>query len=121
MDKKIHVALVGLRFGAEFIPIYLHHPQVRSVTIVDVDPEALRTWSERYAAIRTAGSLEEVLDDPDIDAVHLVTPIPLHASQSLRVLRSGRHCACTVPAATALEDLQELVRARRESGKVYMM
>lgn len=121
MNGKIHVAIVGLRFGAEFIPIWLHHPAVRAVTLVDSDPAVLARMAERYGVVRTAPGLEAVLRDPDVDAVHLVTPIPLHASQAVAVLRSGRHCACTVPAATTLEDLHALVAARRASGKVYMM
>lgn len=121
MNDKIHVALVGLRFGAEFIPIYQHHPRVRDVTIVDIDAAVVTKWSSTYGIERTAASLEAVLADPDIDAVHLVTPIPLHARQAISVLRSGRHCACTVPAATSLEDLHALVEARQASGKIYMM
>jgi predicted dehydrogenase len=91
------------------------------VTLVDTDPAILEQWSVKYGVSRTAASLDAVLADPDVDAVHLITPIPLHARQSVQVLRAGRHCACTVPAATSLEDLHALVRARRESGKVYMM
>lgn len=121
MSRNIHVALVGLRFGAEFIPIYQHHPQVRSVTLVDSDPAVLAQWSATFGIARTATSLDTVLADPDIDAVHLVTPIPQHAVQAVRVLTAGRHCACTVPAATTLDDLHALVEARRKSGKVYMM
>lgn len=121
MSRNIHVALVGLRFGAEFIPIYQHHPQVRAVTLVDSDPAVLAQWSATFGIARTATSLDAVLADPDIDAVHLVTPIPQHAAQAVRVLTAGRHCACTVPAATTLDDLHALVEARRKSGKVYMM
>ncbi|MEK7414696.1 MAG: Gfo/Idh/MocA family oxidoreductase [Planctomycetota bacterium] len=121
MKQNIHVALVGLRFGAEFIPIYLHHPNVRALTIVDIDAQQVTKWSKAYGVQRTAASLEAILADPDIDAVHLVTPIPLHAQQSIQVLKSGRHCACTVPAATSLDDLHALVEAQHASGKVYMM
>ena len=40
MDKEsIKVAVVGLGFGAEFVPIYLDHPNVESVMICDSDPE----------------------------------------------------------------------------------
>ena len=53
----------------------------------------------------------EVLKDETIDAVHLVTPIPLHADQSVAVLESGKHCACTVPMATSLEDIRRIESA----------
>jgi predicted dehydrogenase len=120
-NNNIHVALVGLGFGAEFIPIYLHHPRVRAVTLVDSDPQILAREARKWNVSRTASGLDAVLADPDIDAVHLVTPIPLHARQSVAVLDAGKHCACTVPAATSIADLHALVAAERRSGRTYMM
>ena len=67
------------------------------------------------------GSFEEILNDPEIDAVHLVTPIPLHEEQTVQVLEAGKHCACTVPMATTLEGIRRVAEARRRSGKLYMM
>jgi predicted dehydrogenase len=119
-NDKIHVALVGLGFGAEFIPIYLHHPNVASLTICDSDPLILAAAGDKFQLGRRAADLESILDSKEIDAVHLVTPIPLHARQSLAVLEAGKHCACTVPMATSLEDLDAILQASRRSGKVYM-
>ncbi len=119
--RSIHVALVGLGFGAEFIPIYLHHPGVASLTICDPDDRVLQEWGNRYQVERRARSLAEVLAASDIDAVHLVTPISLHVPQTLAALAVGKHCACTVPMATRIADLQAIVAAQRESGKNYMM
>ena len=119
--KKIHVALVGLRFGAEFIPIYLHHPDVSSLTICDLDGDTLASWGDKYEVAGRTKALGEILRAEDIDAVHLVTPIPLHVEQTLAVLDSGKHCACTVPMATSIEDLEAIVAAQRRSGKNYMM
>jgi predicted dehydrogenase len=61
------------------------------------------------------------LKDPNVDAVHINSPIPDHAPQSLAALKAGKHVACTVPMATSVEDCNALVEARRKSGKVYMM
>lgn len=119
--EKLSVAVAGMRFGGAFVPIYLKHPDVSELTIIDPNEERLSEIGDRFEIKRRATSLDEVLADSSIDAVHLVTPIPLHAEQSVRVLRAGKHCACTVPAATSLEDLFELVKASRESGKNYMM
>ena len=66
-------------------------------------------------------SFEDIRNDCDCDAVHLVTPIPLHAQQSIAILDAGKHCACTVPMATSLSDIQRITDARRRSGKNYMM
>ena len=119
--KKINVALVGLGFGGAFAAIYKAHPNVGEVTLCDTDEERLGRTRDSIGGAKTASCLEEVLSDPSVDAVHLVTPIPLHADQAVRVLESGRHCASTVPMATSLEDIRRIVRAKRISGKNYMM
>jgi predicted dehydrogenase len=117
----IHVALVGLGFGAEFTPIYLHHPDVSALTICDANEERLQTNGDKYEVADRCASLDEILQRDDIDAVHLVGPIPLHAEQTVAVLNAGKHCACTVPMATSLDDLRAIIAAQRASGKNYMM
>ena len=116
----INVALAGLSFGAEFAPIFLHHPEVESLTICDADPEVLQKIGDRFEVEKRVSDLDDILNDDSIDAVHLVTPIPIHAEQSVAVLSAGKHCACTVPMATSIADLNAIVAAQRESGKVYM-
>ena len=119
--RKINVALVGLGFGGAFAGIYKEHPNVGELTICDIDAERAKATSDWIGGCRIASRLEDVLADPLIDAVHLVTPIPLHADQSVAVLEAGKHCACTVPMATSLDDIRRIVAAKRKSGKNYMM
>ncbi len=119
--NKLRVALVGLGFGGAFVPIYRHHPDVEYVGLVDPDRAALDDACGRFDIERRHTALREVLNSPDYDAVHLVTPIPLHAEQSVAVLESGKHCACTVPMATSLADIRAIIAARRRSGRAYMM
>ena len=118
---KVRIALVGLRFGAEFIPIYRHHPDVASLTICDTDDEVLAKWGETYEIEGRARRLEEVLASDDIDAVHLVTPVNDHARQSVAVLAAGKHCACTIPMGLTPVELAAVIAAQRESKKSYMM
>ena len=119
--KKINVALVGLGFGGAFAEIYKEHPNVGEVTLFDTNTDLLKAFLDRIPGAKAASSFDEILSDPAIDAVHLVTPIPLHAEQSIAVLNAKKHCACTVPMATSLEDIQRIVDAKSRSGKNYMM
>ena len=119
--QTIKVVLAGLGFGACFVPIYLDHPNVHAVGILDTDEARMNRMKADYPELELYHSLEEVLADASVDAVHLVTPIPYHADQTVKVLDSGKHCACTVPMATSLEDIQRIVDAKRRSGKNYMM
>ena len=78
------------------------------------------TVGDRFQVISRTADLDVILKDDGIDAVHLVTPIPFHAQQTIAVLKSGKHCACTVPMATNMEDLFAIIEAQRKSNKIYM-
>lgn len=119
--KKLNVALVGLGFGSVFAKIYQAHPDVESLTLCDANPRRLKEKCDLFGAGKSAAALEEILRDPKIDAVHLNSGIPDHARQSVEILRAGKHCACTVPMATSLDDIRAVIAAVRESGKNYMM
>jgi len=120
-SAKLHVGVVGLGFGAEFVPIYLHHPNVASVAICDTNEDRVRDVADKFGVTRCYTDFKKLLQSDDLDAVHLVTGIPAHAEQAQAVLQAGKHCACTVPMATTLDDLHQIVAAQRQSGKQYMM
>lgn len=119
--KKIRVALVGLGFGGAFVDIYKHHPNVETIGICDINKELEARFSRELGIEKTYATFEDILADDSVDAVHLVTPIPLHEEQTVRVLEAGKHCACTVPMATSLEGIRRITEAVRKSGKNYMM
>jgi predicted dehydrogenase len=117
----VRIAVVGLGFGAEFAPIYQAHPDVESVAICDADEERLNRVGDHLNITERFTTLDAILHDGSYDAVHLLTPVPLHVEQTLKVLGAGLHCACAVPMATTLEDLARIIAAQQRSGKQYMM
>src|SRR4051812_44893996 len=117
----MHIALVGLHFGAEFVPIYQQHPDVERVSICDLDAELMARVGDRYGVEGRFAGLDDILADASVDAVHLLTPVPLHVEQTLAVLAAGKHCACAVPMGTSLEDIRRVLAAQKASGKTYMM
>jgi predicted dehydrogenase len=119
--KKINVAIVGLGFGAEFIPIYKRHPHASLVAICQRTPSKLEEIGNAFDIPKRYTSYDELLKDPEIDAVHINTPIPHHGSQSIKALKAGKHVACTVPMATTIAECEEIVRLTKETGLTYMM
>ena len=118
---KINVALVGLMFGGAFVKIYRDHPNVGSLAICDVNAAQAEKVADSAGVRNIYGSLDDVLADDTIDAVHLVTPIPLHEEQTLKTLESGKHCACTVPMALTLDGIGRIAETARKTGKNFMM
>jgi predicted dehydrogenase len=120
-QKKVRIAIVGLGFGAEFIPIYQAHPDAEMYAICRRNKAELDKCGERFEIKTRYTNYEDLLKDPNVDAVHINSPIPDHAPQSLAALKAGKHVACTVPMGTSLDELKQLCDAQRKSGKTYMM
>jgi predicted dehydrogenase len=119
--KKINVAIIGLGFGAEFIPIYQKHPNAEIIAICQRTQSKLDEVGNAFGIDLRYTDYDELLKNPEIDAVHINTPIQNHAEQSLKALRAGKHVACTVPMATTVEECRQIVEAVEETGLTYMM
>lgn len=120
-SDRINVAVVGLGFGEDFLPVYAAHPHVGALAIVDTSEERLRRVGEQHGIEARYTSFEAMLADPRWDAVHVVAPVKYHADFSIATLRAGKHCACAVPMGLELDELGAIVAAQRETGKNYMM
>ncbi|MCG3211808.1 MAG: Inositol 2-dehydrogenase/D-chiro-inositol 3-dehydrogenase [Anaerolineae bacterium] len=121
MSKKVNVAIVGLGFGAEFIPIYQKHPDAEMVAICQRNEENLNNIGNAFGVAKRYTSFEALLADKDVDAVHINSPIAAHGWMSIAALQAGKHVACTVPMATTVDECLQIVQASKESGKSYMM
>ena len=120
-EKPIRVAIIGLGFGAEFIPIYQKYPGAEIHGICRRDRKGLDECGDRYGIKARYSDYREVLKDPAVDAVHINSPIPDHAWMSVEALKAGKHVACTVPMGTSIDECRQIVEAQRASGKIYMM
>jgi len=120
-QKKINVAIVGLGFGAEFIPIYQRHPQANIYAICQRTRKKLDAIGDAFEIEKRYTDYRELLEDPEVHAVHINSPIPDHAEQSIAALKAGKHVACTVPMATSIEDCKKIVDLVKKTGLKYMM
>ncbi len=120
-DRPVRVAIIGLGFGAEFIPIYQHHPNAEMYGISRRDENELNKIGDQFGIENRFTSFEEVLADPKVDFVHINSPIPDHAWMSMEALKAGKHVMCTVPMATTIEECDKICQLVDETGLKYMM
>jgi len=120
MSKKLKIGIVGLRFGAEFPMIYRDHPDVEKVVICDADKTLLQQFGDKFGFADRCDDYDTLLSS-DVDAVHIVTNIHSHAALTVKALSAGKDCASTVPMATTLDELREIMAAKAKSGRKYMM
>ena len=120
-EKKIDVAIVGLSFGAEFIPIYQSYPHTNLAAICQRSREKLDAVGGAWDIETRYTDYTELLKNRDIDVVHINTPPPLHADMCVAGLEAGKHVASTIPMALTVADCKRIVEAQKASGKQYMM
>lgn len=120
-DKKLKIGIVGLEFGAEFIPIYQRHPESDMYAICQRTESRLNEVGDRFDVPMRYSSYDKMLADANIDVVHVNTPLQNHADHVVAALEAGKHVGCTIPMATSVEDCKRIVDAQRASGRVYMM
>ena len=119
--SKVNIAIVGLGFGAEFIPIYQHHPNANMYAICQRDRKKLDAIGDAFGVEARYTDFADVLNDPKVDAVHINSPIPDHGWMSIAALKAGKHVSCTAPMATTVEECKQIVELVRKTGLKYTM
>ena len=120
-QKKINVAIVGLGFGAEFIPIYQRHPNANMYAICQRTPAKLHAVGDAFGIEKRYEKFADLLKDPAVDLVHINSPIPDHGWQSIAALKAGKNVSCTVPMATSPAECKQIVDLVKKTGLKYMM
>jgi len=78
-------------------------------------------WSAVFPDARVSSDVDELLADPELDAVVVATPVPTHASIAVRALEAGKHCFVEKPLAQSVADAEQAVTAARAAGRVLMV
>lgn len=98
--KPIVVALIGGGY-AGFLHVNgykkVHGVPVRIKTIVDIDLEKAKSFAATYGIEGAAASVDEVLNDPEIDIIDIVTPPVTHIDIATKALKAGKHVICEKP------------------------
>jgi 1,5-anhydro-D-fructose reductase (1,5-anhydro-D-mannitol-forming) len=87
--------------------------------IFSSSPQRGAAFAAEHGFACSCGSLEELLADPEVDAVYISTTNELHAPQVIAAARAGKHVLCDKPLATTLADAEAMERACREAGVVF--
>lgn len=88
------------------------------VSVMSSSPERASDFAHAQGIPKAISAVDELLADPDIDAVYVSTTNQLHYQQTLAAARSGKHVLCEKPLALSLPDAKDMLRACREAGIV---
>ncbi len=122
MSDTVRIGVAGLGYwGPNLARNFAAIPGCELTWCCDDDPGIRDRMAARYPAARLAENLQELLDDPDLDAVALATPVPTHAALAARVLSARKHCYVEKPLALSVDDAAQAVDAARDSGCLLMV
>ncbi len=117
---KLNVAFIGCgRIADLHAPGYDHNPDARIYAVCDRNRDLLARRQAEWSAERAFTELEEVLADPNVDAVEILTPQLLHEPMTLKALASGKHVALQKPMSIDLPSARRMLRAAARSGRVF--
>ena len=109
--SSVSIGVVGLGYwGPNLLRGLVELPDVDVRYICDVSETRLGSLARRYAGARPTRCYEDLLEDPQLDAIVIATPVPTHFDLAAAALRAG---SCTAPQCDAL-------RGRREWSRLPM-
>jgi len=121
-DRTVRVGVVGLGYwGPNLARNLAAIPGCEVAWLCDASEPARARLSASLPAARQSADIEDLLCDPDLDAIVLATPVPTHAELATAVVRAGKHCFVEKPLATNALDAERAVLAAQEAGRILMV
>ena len=95
-------------------------PEVTVAAVAARDLPRAEAFALRYGIPKAYGSYQEMLDDPDVDAIYNPLPNSLHGPWTLRAIAAGKHVLCEKPFASNADEAAQVAQAASASGLVVM-
>jgi len=115
------VAIVGLGYwGPNLTRVLAEQSDVHLSWVCDLDHERLAQYEHRYPSARPTSDYLQVLNDPDVDAVVIATPVHTHFEIATQALLAGKHTFVEKPLADSAERADYLVEIANDNDRVLM-
>lgn len=119
--RVLRVAIMGLgNYGTRVAEAMRDCKRAKLVGLVSRTPSKAAAWRRKYQIPEkncyTYDNFDEMKDNPDIDAVYIITPNALHKEEAIRVARAGKHVICEKPMSVTVADGQAMVDACKKAN-----
>ena len=120
-DKILRVAIMGLgSYGNRVAEAMLSCKRAKLTGVISGTPSKIKNWQSKYNIpdknCYNYENFDQVKNNPDIDAVYIITPNALHHDQAIRVAKAGKHVICEKPMAINAKEGQEMVDACKKAN-----
>ncbi len=124
---KLRVGFIGAGRIADLHALGYRDPSAGSgqaadaelYAVCDADGQVAADRAREWGAARTFADYCDMLADPEVDAVEVLTPHRFHAEMAVAALEAGKHVSLQKPMAVSLEEADAIVEAARRSNRVF--
>jgi predicted dehydrogenase len=121
MDR-VRIGVVGLGYWGPNLARNFHAlPDAELVWCCDETRAARERACTLLPGVQATGRLDDLLEDPSLDAVVIATPVPTHAQLAVRALRAGKHCLVEKPLATHAADAERAIAEAVRVDRLLMV
>ena len=118
----LRIGILGTaHIARQFVRDVAPSPALRIVAVASRSPQAAAAFAAEHRIERHHGRYEDLLDDPQVDAVYLPLPNSLHAAWAVKAARAGKHVLCEKPLALGLAEAQAMFAAARRHGVMLLV
>ncbi|HJB27755.1 MAG TPA: Gfo/Idh/MocA family oxidoreductase [Candidatus Blautia faecavium] len=119
--SKLRVGLIGTGVISrdKHLPALTKMENIEITVLCDVDVAKAEKVKEDYALAeaKITADWHEVVADPQVDVIHVLTPNPLHYEMTMEALKAGKHVYCEKPMALKYSECLEMIEQAKKSGK----
>jgi predicted dehydrogenase len=117
---RVRIGIVGIGNIAPMnVAGYLADPRCDVVALCDPREDKARQMAAEWGVPTVYTALDELLADPNVDAVEILTPTHLHKEHVLAAVAAGKHVSCQKPIANSVADGVEMTEAAHRAGVVF--
>jgi predicted dehydrogenase len=121
-DKPVQVGVVGLGYwGPNLARNFDRLPGAALRWVCDADEDKRARWTPQFPSTQVSADFDELLADPELDAVVVATHVPSHPVLARRAFEADKHVFVEKPLAQSVAEAEDVVAAAREAGRVLMV
>ncbi|WP_024296765.1 Gfo/Idh/MocA family protein [Methylomicrobium lacus] len=118
----IRIGVIGYGYwGPNLVRNFAETPGLSVAGVADLDQKKLDIVQKRYPGVKTTTRFRDLIEDPDIDAIAVATPVSTHFELGLASLKAGKHLWVEKPMTETSQQGRQLIDEAEKQGRVLIV